>query len=195
MRFQQERRRRLNRQIQEFESRRSIFRQFIVDNVNKINRQYQTFQTMRSEQAQGRETMNELITASREMRQRCAKLQQQIKSLQPVEKFLLEALTFLPEGYIVKSQDPLLSLMLRYHSLTQTRKHLLQKWEENQNRFEEDLIQTNHAARKQKQFLIEKIAKIQDMVTEAEELRGQSQYLDKAVDREKANLNMQASWV
>lgn len=70
MKFQQERRKRLDQQTREFEARRSNFRQIIIENVNKINRQHEIFKAMRSEYTQCRETLHELVIATRSMRKR-----------------------------------------------------------------------------------------------------------------------------
>lgn len=70
MKLEQERRKRLEQRLQEFEERRGNFRQFIIDNVNKIHRQHVVFTDMREAQAKGREVMLGLIVAMREMRQR-----------------------------------------------------------------------------------------------------------------------------
>ncbi|KAL5967742.1 hypothetical protein TSMEX_004532 [Taenia solium] len=70
MKSQQERRRRLDQQTREFEARRSNFRQLIIENVNKINRQHEVFKAMRSEYTQCRETLHELVIATRSVRNR-----------------------------------------------------------------------------------------------------------------------------
>ena len=74
MKFQQERRQKLDEQTREFKARRSNFRQFIIENVNKIRRQHEVFKTMRTEQVQCREVLDELTNATRAMKIRSAEL-------------------------------------------------------------------------------------------------------------------------
>ncbi|KAH9284191.1 hypothetical protein ECG_02775 [Echinococcus granulosus] len=146
MKSQQERRKHLDQQTQEFEARRSTFRQIIIENMNKINRQYEIFKAMRSKYAQ---------------------------------------------YYISKSHDPLRSLMLRYQSLIDARKHLLKEWEEKQIRLEEELLQSTTASRNQKQVVIEKVANVHDVLDEADGLRDRIHHFDKTIDREKTCITLQ----
>ncbi|KAL5967743.1 hypothetical protein TSMEX_004533 [Taenia solium] len=122
---------------------------------------------------------------------RCASLERKIEALQPVEKFLLDAVECLPEDYISKSHDPLRSLMLRYQSLIDARKHLLKTWEEKQTRIEEELLQSTTASRNQKQMVIERVANVHDVLNEADGLRDQIHHVDKTTDREKASIVLQ----
>ncbi|EUB58497.1 hypothetical protein EGR_06678 [Echinococcus granulosus] len=121
----------------------------------------------------------------------CASLKQKIEALQPVEKFLMDAVECLPEDYISKSHDPLRSLMLRYQSLIDARKHLLKEWEEKQIRLEEELLQSTTASRNQKQVVIEKVANVHDVLDEADGLRDRIHHFDKTIDREKTCITLQ----
>ncbi|KAL5109471.1 hypothetical protein TcWFU_009566 [Taenia crassiceps] len=121
----------------------------------------------------------------------CAALEQKIEALQPAEKFLLDVVECLPEDYISKSHDPLHSLMLRYQSLIDARKHLLKAWEEKQTRTDDELLQSTTASRNQKRMVIERVAYVHDVLNKADRLHDQIHHVDKTIDREKASIAFQ----
>lgn len=59
--------------------------------------------------------------------------------------------------------------------------------------FEKEFLESTFAARKEKQTVIEKVANVHDMLSEADGLREQIHYLEKVASREKEGVKQQVS--
>ncbi|KAF5400724.1 hypothetical protein PHET_06059 [Paragonimus heterotremus] len=121
----QEQRKLLSQSLQDFETRRINFRQFILDNVSKLQRQQCAIKENQHLQELGNAELRKITQEVEKALRRREQLQRKLSKLRVYEAMVMNTLQLLPKDYIRSNTCPADSLVYRYAILYHTQNVLL----------------------------------------------------------------------